>query len=138
MEYSDKEDKFRLVSSFNNMRKFNIARIKKCELTDDDAAVLKVNDTKQRKLVFELTDNKNALERVMRKFSRYKKEAERISDDRYIIHLYYDVNDETAVVIELMSFGPAIKVLEPVSVKREIQKRIGRQKRLFSNFFKHE
>ena len=135
IEYSDKEDKFRVVTAFNNMRKFNIARITRCELTDEDVTGISRYENKQKKLVFELTDDKNALERAMRKFARYKKEAEKVDEDKYIINLYYDADDETAVLIEVMSFGPVIRVLEPVSIKREMQKRISKQKRLFAHLF---
>ena len=39
------------------------------------------------------------------------------------------------MLIEVMSFGPVIRVLEPVSIKREMQKRISKQKRLFAHLF---
>lgn len=72
----------------------------------------------------EITDERNALERVMLHFAHFEKQAERIDDDHYILRIKYYENDETEVVIRVLSFGPYIRVIEPKSFAELIRKRL--------------
>ena len=65
------------------------------------------------------------------KFSHYKKEIEKTGDDTYQIVLEYDRDDETDVLIQLMSFGSYINVISPLKIKKEICSRLKRQVELF-------
>lgn len=42
--------------------------------------------------------------------------------------LFYDESDETEMVIRLLSFGPMIKVIEPLEFKQLIRQRLKKQK----------
>ena len=42
--------------------------------------------------------------------------------------LFYDESDETEMVIRLLSFGPMIKVIEPLAFKQLIRQRLKKQK----------
>lgn len=131
MEYSLKDDKFRLIvcgNSDNNI--INIARIKKCTLLEEYAPE-EVTETsvRKKKLVIELTDERNALERVMLHFSHLRKETMKLDDKTYQITLWYDKDDETELLIRVLSFGPVLKVQEPKNFIRQIRKRLEMQKR---------
>ena len=65
------------------------------------------------------------------KFSHYKKEIEKTGDDTYQIVLEYDRDDETDVLIQLMSFGSYINVISPPKIKKEICSRLKIQVELF-------
>ena len=78
-------------------------------------------------LVLNLTDERNALERVMLNFSHLEKEAVKIDDMHYQITLKYDKSDETEILIRILSFGPMIKVVSPDSFIRQLKSRIDKQ-----------
>ena len=133
IEYSDKEDKFRLLCVLNGkVYTINFARIVKCSLSKEKFSEnIKVSEIPLRSLVFDVIDKRKALERVMMKFSHYKKEIEKIGDDSYRIVLEYDREEETDVLIQLMSFGSYISVISPPIIKKEISRRLKRQMEIF-------
>ena len=61
-------------------------------------------------------------------FAHFEKQAERTGYDKYILRLKYYENDETEIVIRVLSFGPYIKVLEPQSFVNLIKERLISQK----------
>ena len=141
LEYSERDDKFRLIG--NNPRfgrnMVNIATIVSCsdvQKTDKpycEKNVIKIEDTFQREVLFELTNVNNALERFLLNFSHYEKETEYIKKDKkYRIKITYDETDETDLVIRTLSFGPQVKVIEPDSFIRLIQNRLKQQLELIS------
>ena len=129
MEYSDKEDKFRILAAGKwDLRTVNMGRIIKCELLDETFDVdLELQERKRDKLIFELTDMRNSIDRVLMQFAHYKKQAERIGDNLYRVEIEYDKEDETDLLIQIMSFGSVIKVLEPLAVRDELIARINKQ-----------
>ena len=129
MEYSDKEDKFRLLAAGKwNLRTVNMGRIIKCELLDATFESELELQTRQRDtLVFELTDTRNSLERALMKFSHFKKHVERIDNTHYRVVLEYDKDDETDLLIQIMSFGSVVKVMEPEAIQQELANRIKKQ-----------
>ena len=76
----------------------------------------------------EITDGRNALERVMLHFAHFEKQAERVDDNHYILRIKYYESDETEVVIRVLSFGPYVRVMEPESFVELIKKRLISQK----------
>ena len=60
-----------------------------------------------------------------------EKEIEKTGDDTYQIVLEYDRDEETDVLIQLMSFGSYINVISPPKIKKEICSRLKRQVELF-------
>ena len=76
----------------------------------------------------EITDRRNALERVMLHFAHFEKRAERLNDNHYILRIKYYENDETEVVIRVLSFGPCVRVIEPENFIELIKKRLISQK----------
>ena len=131
LEYSEKDDKFRLIGAGNRFGStFNLGRIITCE---PYSGTINVNSgtfchVRPQTLEFELVDKRNALERVMLHFAHFEKEAERLDDDRYLVRVVYDRDDETELVIRVLSFGPVIKVVSPQSFVELIKQRLIDQK----------
>ena len=129
IEYSDKEDKFRIVCAQDRLvRTINMARIVKCEYASElFSENVPLPERKMETLVFELIDERNTLERAMMKFSHYKKEVERIDDNTYHVEMEYDQDDETDILIQIMNFGSYVKILEPNKLKEQLCNRISKQ-----------
>lgn len=133
LEYSVKDDKFRLLTAQTYYGTVNLGRIERCELLGFySPEAFHLPQVKMDTLVMELTDERNALERAMVHFSHFEKETERLEENRYRVTLRYSREDETELVIRLLSFGPVIKVLSPESMVDELRKRILRQRQLSS------
>ena len=131
LEYSEKDDKFRLISSGNRYgTTVNLGRIVSCRPHDTPFNVNhgRTHKSKPRTVEFELTDKRNALERVLLHFAHFEKEAEKLEDDRYLVKIAYDKDDETEIVIRILSFGPMIKVTAPESFVDLIKERLIQQK----------
>lgn len=135
LEYSEKDDKFRLIAKGYNskMQVFNLSSITSCELCYASSFVNPSAKVKTKTLVLEVFDKRNALERVMLHFAHFKKQAEKVSDDRYIIRLEYDEKDETELVIRVLSFGPTIRAVASRDFVSQIKKRLETQRQLFKN-----
>ena len=131
LEYSQKDEKFRLIGAgirFGNT--INLGRIVSCVPVDDTYKITpgKKNPSRPRSVVMELVDERKALERVLLHFAHFKKQAEKIDEKHYRITVYYDKDDETEMVIRVLSFGPMIKVTAPVHFIDLIKKRLMEQK----------
>lgn len=132
LEYSPKDDKFRLISANNRESlSINLGRVTQCYLLEPYAAEdYRPKEMKKRKLVLELTDERNALERALLHFSHLRKQTERLDDNRYKITLYYEREDETELLIRALSFGPVLKVIFPDDFVKKLCHRLEKQKKL--------
>lgn len=127
LEYSEKDDKFRLIGAgirFGNT--INLGRIISCKPYDktSDIGQGKRNPARPRSVILELVDQRNALERVLLHFAHFQKEARKLEDGRYRITVYYDKDDETEVVIRVLSFGPMLRVAAPHHFVNLIKQRL--------------
>lgn len=129
LEYSSKDDKFRLIATAGrNTFTINLGRITSVKpLAPPDTEPLSPR-IRTHTLIMELTDQRNALERAMLHFSHLKKETVRLEDNRYQITLHYDRDDETELLIRILSFGPMIRVKSPDSFIALIRERLEKQK----------
>ncbi len=131
LEYSEKDDKFRLITSGCRFRQtVKLSSIAACEPYFGDklreshkAELQKVNVT------FDLFDGRNTLERAMLHFAHFEKTVEKTGENYYTVRLTYDPNDETELLIRILSFGPFIKVTEPKTFVNIIKERLEKQKR---------
>ena len=132
LEYSEKDDKFRLVGSGPRRLTVNLFRILRCVPGGDAAPDRNTppETPEKRSVELELTDRRNALERVLMHFAHFEKQAEKLGPDRYRISIVYDRDDETEMVIRILAFGPMVKVLSPDSFTELIRERLLRQKAL--------
>lgn len=131
LEYSEKDDKFRLITSGCRYGKVvNLGRILSCKPFQGDfrGYQKKLVPTADKHVVIELYDGRNALERVLLHFAHFEKEAQRLDERHYRITINYQQSDETEMVIRVISFGPFIKVTEPENFVELIKKRLEMQK----------
>lgn len=133
LEFSEKDDKFRLrAHTDRGPMVLNIARIAGCELQGAAKGSYPFAEPENRLLVLELTDRRNALERVMLHFSHLKKETIRLEENQYLLKLWYSPEDEREMLIRVLSFGPMVKVLEPEGFVSLVRARIRKQQNLFN------
>ena len=130
LEYSEKDDKFRLIVSGDYYRKvINLANIVSCKPYLGENLKNYSEEVKQTASVtFTLYDERNSLERAMLHFAHFEKVVEKIDDLTYDVHLIYDLADESEILIRILSFGPFIKVTQPESFVDLIKERLKKQK----------
>ena len=131
LEYSSKDDKFRLLTAgTGRFGTVNMARLRSCELLEPfdpkSAAPLQGHS---EELVLLLHDERNGLERVLLHFSHFEKETVKLDDGLYRIRLRYDKDDETELLIRVLSFGPVLEVKAPAAFIHLIRSRIQKQSR---------
>ena len=136
LEYSEKDDKFRLIGSG---RKYtdtvNLGRIVSCEKYTGEYTPKRTTRTQTgpQTVTFELVDERNSLERVLLHFAHFEKEAERLDEKRYKVSITYEKDDETEVLIRILSFGPMVKVTGPDKFIELIKERLMKQKKWEGN-----
>lgn len=132
LEYSAKDDKFRLLSlGKRNTHTINLARVRSCALLEEhDPDGLHLPQERTCELTMLLHDERNGLERVLLHFSHFEKETLRLEDRLYQIKLRYDKEDETELLIRVLSFGPVLEVIAPDSFINLIKDRLAKQKAL--------
>ena len=140
LEYSSKDDKFRLIahSSRGTLYMIRLASIREISLAEKvtpgekQTAVRKDAAVRKETVVLELVDERNALERAMIHFSDLEKETVRLDDTHYRIMLRYRREDETEILIRVLSFGPKVRVSAPESFIHLVRDRLDMQKRFKS------
>ncbi len=132
LEYSEKDDKFRLISSGCRYGKtVNLARIESCSLLNKELSFNTEEPSGQTETVtLYVKNDRNALERAMLHFAHFEKRAERSEENSYLLHINYERNDETELVIRILSFGPMVEVIHPHRFRELIIERLKRQKDL--------
>ena len=135
LEYSSKDDKFRLLTGFRGRPvTINLSRIDSVHILDPwEENEYSLPREREKALVMDLYDTRNALERAMLHFSDLEKETERVDDRRYRIMHHYRQGDETEILIRILSFGPVLKVIEPKHMVDQIRERLARQRNLIDS-----
>lgn len=130
LEYSEKDDKFRvIVSGIRRGNTVNLGRMVACEPSRKKlTAEIRMPNTGDASVTLVITDERNALERVMLHFAHFAKEAEKIDEKHYRMTVQYNEDDETELVIRILSFGPMVKVIAPDSFAELIKNRLKMQK----------
>ena len=79
-------------------------------------------------MVLHITEERNALERCMMQFAFYDKETQPDAEKGgYRCNIHYNRDDETELLIRILSFGPVVRVLGPDIFIEQIQERIKNQ-----------
>ncbi len=142
LEYSIKNDCFRLYAleirrrSHFSLYLINLSRITSIERVekyakksvDPDSFLMKSYANEPVTLL--IKNDRNALERAMLQFANYKKHTTRLDEHTYRCEIYYHRSDETELLIEVLSFGPMVKVIGHASFLEQIKERLRRQKAL--------
>ncbi len=139
IEYSVKNDRFRLMALDTTKRgthrllQFNLGRIAGITLTDEiHKKKINLNNLLIRSYYKEpvkliIKNERNALERAMLQFASYEKHTRKIDADTYECLIYYNKNVETELLIEILSFGPMIKVVGNEDFLNQFKERLKRQ-----------
>lgn len=145
LEYSIKNDRFRLLAVQKHTQRnpgieiLNLSRIK--DVTASGITVSRIPDINrslQRSYYKEpvriiIKNQRNALERAMLQFANYEKSTRKIDDHTYECLIYYNKKTETELLIEILSFGPMIKVVGNESFLRLVKERLVRQSGLLTD-----
>jgi len=143
LQYSSRDGKFRLCCMERTGKRFsrgtvlNLNRIKACHPAHEDVppevfshAFSPVHRAEEP-VVIEIGGERNSLERCMLHFANYEKHTRYNEETKtWICSIYYDMADETELLIEILSFGPVIRVLGPESFLSQIRARVIRQHEL--------
>lgn len=129
LEYSEKDDKFRLVTSgCRFLSTVNLARITKCHIYNgDDEIESDAKDITYETITLKVSEERNTLERCMLHFAHFEKRAERVGD-HYLLHVRFSREDESEMVIRVLSFGPLVEVIESEHFKNLIIAKLKSQK----------
>lgn len=129
LEYSEKDDKFRLVTSgCHFIRTINVARITKCKIYNGETVIHSTSpEEKLETITLKVSEERNTLERCMLHFAHFEKRAEK-AGDHYLLHIHFHRDDEPEMVIRVLSFGPTVEVLEPEPFKSRIIDKLKSQK----------
>lgn len=143
LEYSLKDDKFRLVGvrirqkKLRSLYKLNLARITSATVMDwqapRDLAGYVQSLRMPQPVEIEITNERNGFERIFTQLSNFERISE-YDENTKTCHMkiyYYEV-DEMELLITLLSFGPVIRVVGPAGFKRQLVERIAGQKQLFA------
>ncbi|SDE79805.1 WYL domain-containing protein [Sporomusa acidovorans] len=142
LEYSMKDDKFRLVcvrvrqKKFRSLYKLNLSRITSVELMDwntlSDLAGYVQSLRVPEPIEIEITNERNGFERIFTQLSNFERVSEYFEDTKCcLMKIYYYEVDEMELLITLLSFGPVIRILGPERFKKQAVERITAQKQLF-------
>lgn len=131
LEYSSKDDKFRLRMLFADMpeRTIPLAQIKEYRVYEESGQTIKEVTFRKQELIIVVTDERNAMERFLVQFSPYEKSAEKLDDHLYRVKLLYAEDDLKEIVIQLLSFGPMLRVIGPDRVIQSMKRRVDAQLR---------
>ncbi len=143
LEYSIKNDRFRLLAvdkhALRNPRveTLNLNRITQIIPSGETAERLPdINRALKRSYYKEparilIKNRRNALERAMLQFANYDMHTRKIDGDTYECLIYYNKRTETELLIEVLSFGPMIKVVGNEDFLRLLKERLRRQYAMF-------
>ena len=129
LEYSEKDDKFRLVAGGRRfVQTINVARIIKCKIYNGEPIITPTPpEASLETVTMKVSEERNTLERCMLHFAHFEKRAEKV-DDHYLLHIKFHRDDESEMVIRVLSFGPMVEVLSPASFKKRIIDKLKSQK----------
>lgn len=150
LQYSSKDDKFRLCCLRHTSQRLrqqfilNLSRIKTCRPIPFPPASsstptptipnslsplrFRLSNPAKDPVVLQISGERNSLERCMLHFANYEKHTYYDEESQtWICSIYYDLADETELLIEILSFGPVIRVLSPESFLAQLRARIQHQ-----------
>ena len=129
LEYSEKDDKFRVVTAgWRAVSTVNLAKIRSCA---HDTGWRRVSG-REKSVVYDtvtvkIRDERNAMERFMLHFAHFEKQAEKLEKKHYLVKIKYAHDDESEMVIRILSFGPMIEVLEPEPFRKLVIEKLEKQ-----------
>lgn len=140
LEYSRKNDKFRLCcrgvrgDRLSGSGIINLGRIGQVTGTgrrfEGEVPLTEYFRLRRSRtpVTVRVTTERNAVERFLMEFASYEKHTERDAETGTLtVQLYYDKQDETELLIQLLSFGPVLEILGPPDFRAQAAARVLRQ-----------
>lgn len=133
LQYSLKEDKFRLMAVVDgNRRTFNLSRIEYCELGKSYVEGIAFEKPEIGYVEVSLKNERQTLERFLLYFANYERKTVALDNGTFIVKMRYPKQDETEVLVNILSFTPMVKIKAPQCMVQAAKLRINRQKYLFN------
>ena len=154
-EYSELDDRMRLWADTNDSQiKITLARVRSCEFSSEPLGLSfppelvkplpstgfreqekekrfnlsNDNTSAPERLVLEITNEKNALERTLFHFSHFQKQdIVSLGDNRYRLVMSIDFDDREELVNRVISFGPYLRIVEPQWLIAKVRARLQKQ-----------
>ncbi len=143
--YSSKDDKFRLLGlSLHKNNQYHTVNLNISRITSTTEINTQLPEhfdiTKYIKqtlypepITLSISTKRHALQRCMLQFASWEKETEYDKEnDCYICRLYYEKQEESELLIRVLSFGPVVKVLGHEQFLSQIKERIFKQHTLIN------
>lgn len=145
LEYSEKNDKFRVYChDIKNGRisgggLVNIGRVTNItqhgifqgELPAEDDFFRKIRA--RQPIRVNVSPERNAVERFLNEFAEYEKRVDRdLESGGCTVDIFYDKQDETELLIQILAFGAAVEILSPEGFRNQAAERVRRQAELLS------
>ncbi len=143
IEYSKKNDRFRAYCiRFSEGKQMgsnviNIGRIAEvCPTgktysggnTESDTEKFLSERRCKEPVTVEVSSERNGVERFMMEFASYEKQSELdLNTGKCTAKIWYDGQNETELLIQLLSFGPVLKILGPEGFRKQAAERVERQ-----------
>ena len=129
LEYSEKDNKFRLVTAgWRAVSTVNLAKIRSCA---HDIGYRRVSGRERTgahdTVTVKIRDERNAMERFMLHFAHFEKQAEKLDKKHYLVKIKYAHDEESEMVIRILSFGPMVEVLEPEPFRKLVIEKLEKQ-----------
>ena len=129
LEYSEKDNKFRLVTAgWRAVSTVNLAKIRSCA---HDIGYRRVSGQERTgahdTVTIKIRDERNAMERFMLHFAHFEKQAEKLDKKHYLVKIKYAHDEESEMVIRILSFGPMVEVLEPEPFRKLVIEKLEKQ-----------
>lgn len=148
LEYSEKNDKFRaLLIRVKNGKPvqygvFNLSRIiyaqRTGEIYSGDTDINKLFESRRSAVpaVVKVTGERNGIERFLMEFASYEKQCELDGEGdacTCTVKIFYDKNDETELLINILSFGSVAEIISPSDLREKAKERVLREKEILRN-----
>lgn len=129
LEYSEKDDKFRMITTgWHAVSTVNLAKIRSCTYyLGSRQAEEGTKEARHDVMTVKLRDERNALERFMLHFAHFEKQAERLDDMNYLVKIKYEIEDQSELVIRVLSFGPMVEVIGSESLRKLVIEKLKKQ-----------
>ncbi len=129
LEYSEKDDKFRLISAGRRYAStVNLARIRGCTpYTGEKTCSDRGEEVQYETVTVRIRNERNALERFMLHFAHFEKQAEKLGKKEYLVKIKYVPDDAAEMVIRILSFGPMVEVVGSDQFRYLVREKLKKQ-----------
>lgn len=128
LQYSLKEDVFRLVAVYEKCKfTYNLSRMDSCKIGKHYDSVVEYFDAEQSYVEVSIENDRQTLERFLLYFANYERKTTAIDDKHFIVKMRFPKQDETEVLINILSFAPMAKIVAPSNMLAEFKRRMQKQ-----------